>query len=551
VRPVDPTGLVVGTLGALVAMTPSLLPRSWFFQAMVSGISAAMGYGAGVAIAAVARRLPIQQGWPGRLRGRVPDRLRQRLRWGLFAAVPTSLVLTLVVASDWQREARARVGLPAETSAGWLRAAPVIIALAVVLVALWRLGRLLALGIARLVDRFVHFPRPLAHFVGLTAVLLLTLGLVDGVLVRWALDSADAAASLRDQSTPPGVTQPDEPERSGSPESLSPWDTLGSYGREFVAGGPSRGSIAAAAGIPEAEVLEPIRAYVGLRGRATPEGRAELAVAELERTGAFDRAVLCVVTTTGTGWVDSAVPRALEMLYGGDTAVVATQYSYLPSWLGFVVDPEPARQEGRALFDAVHARLEQLPEDSRPKLLVYGESQGSTGSEAAFDGLADIRERADGVLWVGPPNGNELFRQLVERRDPGTLEASPVYADGLVVRFGDGPEDLREPDEPWLEPRVVYLMHPTDPIVWWSPDLLFRQPDWLEEPRAEGVSPAMRWYPVITFWQITADLPNALSPPQGYGHNYGASLLDAWALIAPPEGWTAADTDRAREVFTG
>jgi uncharacterized membrane protein len=472
------------------------------------------------------------------------------LRAGLWIAVPVALLVALVVASDWQREARARVGLPAETSAGWLRAVPVIIALAVLLVAVFRLGRLLTRQLARLVGRWVRVPRPLAHFVALSVVLLLTLGLVDGVLVRWALDSADAAASLSNEATPPGVTQPDEPERSGSPESLSPWDTLGSYGREFVAGGPSRATIAEAAGMAEEEVLEPIRVYVGLEGRPTPEERASLAVRELERTGAFDRAVLCVVTTTGTGWVDSAAPRALEMLYGGDTAVVATQYSYLPSWLGFIVDPEPARREGEALFEAVHDRLEELPAASRPKLLVYGESQGSTGSEAAFDGLADIRERADGVLWVGPPNNNELFRQLLERRDPGTFEAAPVYADGLVVRFGDEPVDLREPHTPWLEPRVVYLMHPTDPIVWWSPDLLFSQPDWLSEPRQKGVSPAMRWYPVITFWQITADLPNALSPPQGFGHNYGAALLDAWALVAAPEGWTAADTARARAVFT-
>ena len=54
---------------------------------------------------------------------------------------------------------------------------------------------------------------------------------------------------------------------------------------------------------------------------------------ELERTGGFDRAVLAVIATTGTGWVNPAVPAALEYLYAGDTAVVAMQYSYLPSWI--------------------------------------------------------------------------------------------------------------------------------------------------------------------------------------------------------------------------
>ena len=56
----------------------------------------------------------------------------------------------------------------------------------------------------------------------------------------------------------------------------------------------------------------------------------------------------------------------------------------------------------------------------------------------------------------------------------------------------------------------------------------------------------MRWYPVVTFWQVTADLGNAASPPMGYGHNYADQLLDAWVIVAPPPDWTDADTDRAR-----
>jgi uncharacterized membrane protein len=296
-------------------------------------------------------------------------------------------------------------------------------------------------------------------------------------------------------------------------------------------------------------VLYPIRVYVGLEGADTAEERAALAVEELERTGAFDRAVLCVIPTTGTGWVNSAAAESLELMYGGDTAVVATQYSYLPSWLSFLFDRERVGEEGAALFEAVSDRVEQLPEADRPRVLVYGESLGTAGGEAAFDGLSDIRESTDGVLWTGPPNSNELWRELVERRDAGTPAVAPVYADGLVVRFGNHPDDLLEPDSPWLEPRIGYLMHPSDPVVWWSWDLLFRRPDWLEEPRGEGVSPAMSWYPVVTFWQVSADLTNAASPPMGYGHNYGAHLLDAWAIIAPPPGWTDADTDRARDVF--
>ena len=55
---------------------------------------------------------------------------------------------------------------------------------------------------------------------------------------------------------------------------------------------------------------------------------------------------------------------------------------------------------------AVRRRARQRRAAARagpPRLVVYGESLGSQGSEAAFTTLADIRAQADGVLWVGPP----------------------------------------------------------------------------------------------------------------------------------------------------
>jgi uncharacterized membrane protein len=307
--------------------------------------------------------------------------------------------------------------------------------------------------------------------------------------------------------------------------------------------------MAAAAGIPASSVLPPIRVYVGLKGHDTSAERAALALAELDRTHAWDRAVITLVTTTGNGWVDYNTPRALELMYGGDVATVATQYSFLPSWLAYLWDRDRAIEDAHAVFAAVSARIDALPDGRRPKLLIYGESLGSTASESVFSGLADIRARADGVLWVGPPHANQVWSELLARRDPGTPAVAPQYSGGLVVRFGSRPGDWQQPDAPWLQPRVGYLMHPTDPVVWWSPQLLFSRPDWLKEPHGDGVSPAMSWYPVITFWQLTADLANALYVPDGYGHNYSHELLDAWAQIAPPAGWTAADTARAHAAM--
>jgi uncharacterized membrane protein len=59
----------------------------------------------------------------------------------------------------------------------------------------------------------------------------------------------------------------------------------------------------------------------------------------------------------------------------------------------------------------------------------------------------------------------------------------------------------------------------------------------------------MRWFPIVTFWQVAADLTNAAGVPDGHGHNYGTLVLDGWVAIAAPEGWTEEDTARARGVM--
>ena len=49
-----------------------------------------------------------------------------------------------------------------------------------------------------------------------------------------------------------------------------------------------------------------------------------------------------MVTTTGSGWVDPASVDTFEYLSGGDSAIVAIQYSYLPSWMSYLVDQSKA-----------------------------------------------------------------------------------------------------------------------------------------------------------------------------------------------------------------
>ena len=117
------------------------------------------------------------------------------------------------------------------------------------------------------------------------------------------------------------------------------------------------------------------------------------------------------------------------------------------------------------------------------------------------------------------------------------------------MRFADVPEDL-DGLGPWGDSRVVYLQHATDPIVWWSPDLLLRQPDWLKEDLAPSVNPEMEWFPLVTFWQVTVDMVFSIETPDGYGHKYQQGTIDAWAAILQPEGWTEDDTARLHEWVT-
>ena len=324
-----------------------------------------------------------------------------------------------------------------------------------------------------------------------------------------------------------------------------PWEDLGLQGRNFVGKGPTPEDLEEFSGRP---ALEPVRAYTGLASADDVGDRAALAVEELERAGGLDRAVLVVVTTTGTGWVDPAASDALEYQYNGDTAMVAMQYSYLPSWVSFLVDQDKARDAGRALFDAVYGAWAQLPLDDRPELYVFGESLGSFGGEAAFSGLSDIGNRTDGVLWAGPPNFNALWRDIVADREEGSPEWLPVVDAGRTVRFADEAADLDRPRGPWDEPRLVYLQNASDPIVWWSPRLVLGRPDWLEEERGPDVSQDMRWLPLVTFWQVAADLAFSTGVPDGHGHAYRADYVDAWAHVAQPPGWTDADTARLRAL---
>ncbi|MFC4062223.1 alpha/beta hydrolase [Planomonospora corallina] len=519
-----------------LSLTPSLLPRSWLLQGVISGVLTATGYLAGLLSGALVRRLISWRPAPE------PRRVIRRAT-ALLGAVLAALYLYL--GSRWQLEIYELMGMERPERLSYLG---VPATAAAVFGALLLLARALAAAARFLGGLLGRWITPAAaRLASALAVGALFLGLLDGVVADRLLAGADGSFKTLNGETTPGTSAPRGPELSGSPASLISWASLGREGRDFVAGGPGEEELRAFTGRP---ARRPIRVYAGLESAAGVRARAALAVRELERTGAFGREVLCVITTTGTGWVDPRAADTLEYMYGGDSALVSMQYSYLPSWVSFLADTGRARAAGRELFNQVYDRWSRLPATGRPKLLVFGESLGAFGAETAFSGDDDLRNRTDGALFVGAPNSSALWREFTDRRDRGTPEILPVYRRGETVRFADEPRDLDAPPSPWPFPRVVYLQHPSDPIVWWTPRLVLDEPDWLDEPRGDDVLPGMDWYPFVTFWQLTADLAFALEVPSGHGHDYGAEVVAAWGRIAPPAGWDDSRTAALTALLT-
>ncbi|WP_395729547.1 alpha/beta hydrolase [Nakamurella sp.] len=539
------TGLVVALLFYWISLTPSLIPRSWVFQGAISGISAVVGYGIGVLLHWTFVKAGVRIPWPARTR---------RIAWWTLAGATVIVVPTAVAFGVyWQGQVRDLFGMPPAGAAHGLAIVPTALVVALLLLQLFRGLRWIARRLTGWIDRVV--PKPVARLVSVLVVAVLAVLLVTNVLWTGVLKVLNTTYASANAAFDPAVSQPTEPERSGSPASAQSWASLGAAGRTFVAGGPSVDEIrtfaARGTAVSPAQVKEPIRVYAGLDPNGDLDATADRAVAELDRTNAWDRSILVVATTTGTGWIDPGMADSLEYMHGGDTAIVTMQYSYLPSWISFVGDRDTPPAAGKALFDAVHARWSELPAVARPRLVVHGISLGSYGAQGAFSGLQDIAARSDGALFVGTPNFTPVWRELTDDRDAGSPEIAPVVDGGDTARWGvqipDG-VDLWRLGDTWDPPRVVYVQHASDGVVWWSPSLLLAKPDWLSEPRGLDVVGNVNWFPVVTFWQLTGDLFVAAGSdiPQGHGHQYRPEYADALAALWAPEGWSDADTARLK-----
>jgi uncharacterized membrane protein len=538
-RPRSPSygGIIGGLIFLWFSLTPSLLPLAWLYQGIASGGSLVVGYVVGAFLGWAVRKL-----W-GR---EIPPRFMRTAWWVLAGVGAAALIGAIFAGHHWQNEMRTLVGEGPESLASDLAVIAVAVLIALIFIAIGRLLRLGGRWLGRLLGRWV--PRRFAIALAWVVVVVLVLLVADNVLIKGFISVADSIYSAKNEETLAGVERPQQTERSGSPSSLVSWQSLGYQGRSFVGRGPSQQQLRDFSG---SEPMEPIRVYAGLDSASTPEARAELVIRELERTKAFDRTLLVVATPTGTGWLEPQSVDTLEYQYNGDTAIAAIQYSYLPSWISFLFGTEDARIAGKTLFEAVYERWSQLPESERPRLIVYGLSLGSYGMQGAFSGAQDMTTRTQGALFSGTPNSTQPWRDFEAGRDDGSPEWLPIYQNGETLRFAAATKDFARPDAPWGQPRVAYLQHASDPVVWWSWKLLLHKPGWLREPRGPDVSPSMHWYPFVTWAQVSVNQFVATAVPPGHGHNYGNMIVAAFAEVLSPPGWTKQKSKDLQTIIDG
>jgi uncharacterized membrane protein len=214
--------------------------------------------------------------------------------------------------------------------------------------------------------------------------------------------------------------------------------------------------------------------------------------------------------------------ESAEILTRGDIATACIQYGKAPSFLE-IQGVSLGRAQFRQLLWGVRQRLLVVPEEKRPKVLIFGESLGAWSSSdvvmhqgiSGFDHYGIHR-----ALWFGLPGLARWSKTgMREGRNPLTPEGTV----GAFDRF-EQYEALSAEEKEAL--RAVVVDHDNDPISQMSVRMAVKRPPWLDSHRGRGVPETMRWTPVLTFLQVIVDAMNAMVTVPGefksFGHDYRA-----------------------------
>ena len=477
-------------VGAVESLRPTLVPRTTQHQVLVTGSCVAtMGL---ATLPGRHRRLPAA-GWLS----------------AAGSAVAIARALTHVKAQrgaypQWDpRPQNAPVAVAAGSLAGFaLAQAPVLAA-----AALGSAGDALA-------RRRGGPPLGWSSAVGLAAAA--------GVAGAAAAGATVALRLLREVGTradPALVDAPDNSHVSGGPASGVAYDTLARDGRRFVSLRTPAEQIRSVDG----DAIEPIRVYAGLHSAATVEERVDLALADLERLGGFDRGTLLIMSPAGSGYADYVAAEAIECFTRGDCASVVVQYGVLPSMLS-LPRVELGAKTVRLLLDGILERL--AGRSSAPRIVMYGESLGARVAQEALQlnpSRVDDQGRVDGIdalVSVGTPGGPSLRNDLIH-------SPNVVHLDRWAQMKGDESAQL------W------FIDHDADPVTRWDGELAWRDPYWLKGARGRNIPDDMAWMPGLTWWQVIFDLVFAAQQQSGVfhsvGHDYRADLAPVLAQVLGSE----------------
>ena len=231
----------------------------------------------------------------------------------------------------------------------------------------------------------------------------------------------------------------------------------------------------------EPAVAAPVQVYVGLDSAPTVRERVDLALAEMERTGAFDRSLLVLVSPTGLGYVNYVALAATQYLSRGDMASVTMQYSRRPSPLSLGRVGQ-AREQNRLLWLRI---LERVAADGGAR------APGSCCSARAWARTPARTSSCTGAPWACRPSASTAPCGSVRPTAASGCTRSPGRSGSTSTATGSpwsttSTSCAPSPQERGALPPYVLLSHDNDGVTRFGPDLLTTAPAWLGPQRPAG-----------------------------------------------------------------
>ena len=376
--------------------------------------------------------------------------------------------------------------------------------------------QLAARGLEALMRKTIHRDAGAAGGFVAHAAILGTMGLAGLYVLKRVTHRLEHSDDVIEPAYP---APPASPFVSAGPRSDMPFDAIGKEGRRFVTMALTPDEITAVMGEP---AVDPVRVVAGYEVSDDIRERAALGLKDLEACGGFERSLICVASPTGVGYVNYTIIEALEYLTRGDCATIVPQYALVPSALAM-----PKTHEGvmltRAVLDGIRDRLDEIPEDRRPRVVLMGESLGANVAldvstvPGPFVGIPALEHLyVSGGVYFGVPFRSEFWRRW--RENP---EAMDPDHEVLLVN-----EPSEAPPLPPGDMRQLLVVHDDDPVNKYSYAMVIQPPWWMGPPttRPPMVPRETRFRPVTSFILATVDLINGMNSKPGSfvrrGHDY-------------------------------